>query len=421
MATEVEDPIILDSTGKAIEAQLGKMNQLKAAELGKTTDTLEDWAHFGAICADGSAEYAFPVNTKLTVRWADTTSGSDKAYDDRFRVLDYQKRNVKGAAARRGAVLQQCLTLPMSLPFDAEEAFYAAPEGGLAAGTYYITGGMSWGKIVSGQNYQFTLTKDLPAGGQLAFASSCWDSAPALVKAFAACGADEAQETCAVTSGGSGTCLGTLDSSNIVSDATVNHIGCVGLGKNRWAQSALRQWLNSDAAAGKWWSPQNKWDRPPTYAKTMAGYLAGFEDRGFVDAMSYMEVRTALPYCDGGTSGGTECDTTYDRVWLPSAEDLYLACTSYGVPYGLEGEACRYYKELAGCTSPSPVWQARTEYIMCAMGAETSARNVFERSANRTIGYGVANVYASGGVNNSDARTGSSCAPACFISIPQGI
>lgn len=39
---EITEPPILDSTGKAIESQLGKLNQLKAMELGKTTDTLED-------------------------------------------------------------------------------------------------------------------------------------------------------------------------------------------------------------------------------------------------------------------------------------------------------------------------------------------------------------------------------------------
>lgn len=420
MATEVTDPIILDSTAKAIEAQLGKLNQLKAVEIGKTTDKLEDWAHFGAMCADGSAEYAFPVNTKFTVAWTDPTTGSDKAYDNRFRVLDYQERDVKGAEARPGAVLQQTLTLPFGTAFDAEEAFYAVPEGGLKAGTYYVASGDTWGKMVKGQTYQFTTTKDLAAGAQLAFAKSCYDNVPETVNTYATCGAADAYEACAVTVGGSaGTSLGTLSASTKTTEGDLNNLHCVGLGKNRWAQSAIRQFLNSAASAGKWWSAQNKWDRPPAYAATTAGYLSGFADKGFVAAMQWVKLKTALPYCDGGTSSGTECDETYDRVWLPSAEDLYLQCTGYGIPYGLEGKACRYYKELAGGSSPTTVWATHAEYIMCAMGAETSAQLVFERSATRSDGCNVASVHSSGGATGSTARGGFRCAPACHISIPQ--
>ena len=417
---EITEPVMLDSTGKAIESQLGKLNQLKAMELGKTTDALEDWAHYGAMCEDGSAKYAFPVNTKFTLGWADPTTGASKSYDNRFRVLDYQERDVKGADARPCAVLQQVLTLPLGLCFDAEEAFYAVPSGGLKAGTYYVTAGESWGKLVENQTYQFTTTKALSEGAQLCFASSCYDTVPESVTTYATCGATTANETCAVTVGGkAGTALGTLSSSTKTASGEVNNLHCVGLGKNRWAQSALRQWLNSDAAAGKWWTAQNKWDRPPAYAATTAGYLSGFSDKGFVAAMQYAKVKTALPYCDGGTSGGTECDTTYDRVWLPSAEDLYLACTSYGVPYGLEGKACQYYKELAGGSSPTSAWATHAEYIICAMGAETSAQGVFERSAGRSSGCNVACVHASGSVSYYGARNGFRCAPACLVSIPQ--
>lgn len=39
------------------------------------------------------------------------------------------------------------------------------------------------------------------------------------------------------------------------------------------------------------------------------------------------------------------------------------------------------------------------------------AQNVFERSANRSNGYNVANVNASGNVNNNNARNGNRCAP----------
>lgn len=39
------------------------------------------------------------------------------------------------------------------------------------------------------------------------------------------------------------------------------------------------------------------------------------------------------------------------------------------------------------------------------------AQNVFERSANRSNGYNVAYVNASGNVNNNNARNSNRCAP----------
>ena len=37
-------------------------------------------------------------------------------------------------------------------------------------------------------------------------------------------------------------------------------------GNNRWSVSNIRQWLNSDGAAGSWWSAQHEYDAAPTYA-----------------------------------------------------------------------------------------------------------------------------------------------------------
>ena len=106
---------------------------------------------------------------------------------------------------------------------------------------------------------------------------------------------------------------------------------------------------------------------------------------------------------------------TYDRVWLPSAEELYWAATSYGVPYGLEGAAFEYYRQLHAESTPASVWAVHKEYVMYSMGAETSAQSVWERSANRDNGCTVALCNSTGSVANSNAYGGNRCAPLVAI------
>ena len=43
----------------------------------------------------------------------------------------------------------------------------------------------------------------------------------------------------------------------------------------------MRQFLNSSASAGSVWTPQTKFDRPPTWAASRAGYKAGL-DQDFI-------------------------------------------------------------------------------------------------------------------------------------------
>ncbi len=64
-------------------------------------------------------------------------------------------------------------------------------------------------------------------------------------------------------------------------------------GNNRWIYSNIRRWLNSQAAAGKWYAAQHSADAPPSNANVWsnyneydgeAGFLAGFS-ASFVAAL----------------------------------------------------------------------------------------------------------------------------------------
>lgn len=83
-------------------------------------------------------------------------------------------------------------------------------------------------------------------------------------------------------------------------------------GNNRWAYSAVRQLLNSEADTDAWWTAQYEYDAEPSYAAQIPGFLKDFTEY----EKSVFVVKTnkcILPNDDGG---GTE--TTQDKVWFPS-------------------------------------------------------------------------------------------------------
>ena len=124
---------------------------------------------------------------------------------------------------------------------------------------------------------------------------------------------------------------------------------------------------------------------------------------------------TAKPYCDGGTAQGEEAYVTYDKVFLPSMEQLYWTAPSYGVPYGLEGEPWQWWREAYGQDSPAALGQVHKEFCLGSYGAETTMRYVFERSAYRSSTYCVACCSSSGSLTYAAAITGLYAAPAYCI------
>ncbi|MEI3000950.1 MAG: DUF6273 domain-containing protein [Victivallis sp.] len=95
-------------------------------------------------------------------------------------------------------------------------------------------------------------------------------------------------------------------------DARRAQYGC-----NRWDWSAIRQWMNSAAAPGEWWTAQHEYDAAPAYAATLAGFMADLP-ADFLSAVAPARLTTALPNADGG--GSVE---TVDRFWLPSRTEIF--------------------------------------------------------------------------------------------------
>ena len=185
-------------------------------------------------------------------------------------------------------------------------------------------------------------------------------------------------------------------------------------GSNRYSQSAIRQWLNSDAAAGSWWTAQSGTDVAPDYAATLPGLLSCLPE-GFVNRLQPVKVQTATANVDSNV-----VDTTYDKLWLPSKEELYSVVdttnTSVNIS-GVEGPYWEYWKTRMGTSSPAADNNSSTnsKRLTYAVENPTSTSNVWLRSAYRSYSYIVWYLHYSGNLSNNYARNTLRAAPACAV------
>lgn len=103
-----------------------------------------------------------------------------------------------------------------------------------------------------------------------------------------------------------------------------------------WSHSSMRQYLNSDGAAGTWWKAQHIGDCEPGNNASRRGYLAGLSTEDLT-ALQKIRIRT------GGEDD--EDVARFDRVWIPSPWEMY----------GTNGESTsmnfdRYWQGIVGLT-----------------------------------------------------------------------
>lgn len=408
--TMVTDPVYLDQTAKDNGK---KLDQMTAALLGMSsslgviaraqTGVVEEMDYNGikAVVAAGNAPAVFPVGTQLV----NTYTGKDgKVYDCPWDVVktDDIAEGETGTTAP-AMVLQMHYASLEDIQFSAYQAFFVVPEAGLVAGTYNVKMGLDWGtNVKTGTSYQFTLTKNAPAGARLTGFYNAPDVAPANWKVYVYKDQQKSEllETCNVSAGSTGTNLGTFLAKP---KGNLNGLHPVGYGDNRWHKSAYRQYLNSDAAAGGWWTPQDEWDMKPDLADTVPGFLAGFSD-DFKAALTRVKVVTY----DNTVIGDGSAVVTYDKIFLPSLEEIYCSPQVSG-----EGTYWPYWKERTGAKTPQAVWQTYPLRITRDLAQRTVGRDVRLRSALRGHGTIAFGVYSSGGVGTWYAIYAYRCAPAC--------
>lgn len=408
--TLVTDPPYLDETAKANGR---KLDQMTAALLGMSsslgviaraqTGVVEEMDYNGikAVVAAGNAPAVFPVGTQLVNTY---TAKDGKVYDCPWDVVQPDDIAEGETGTTAPAMVLQMHYAPLEdIQFSAYQAFYVVQESGLAAGTYNVKMGLDWGtNVKTGTTYQFTLTKNAPAGARLTGFYNAPDTAPANWKVYVYKDQNKSEllETCNVSAGSAGMNLGTFLAKP---NGNLNGLHPVGYGDNRWHKSAYRQYLNSDASAGGWWTPQDEWDMKPDKADTVPGFLSGFSD-DFKNALTRVKVVT---YGNTATDDGSAV-VTYDKIFLPSLQEIYCTPQVSG-----EGTYWPYWKERTGAKSPQGLWQTYPLRITRDLAQRTVSRFVRLRSAMRGSGSLSFCLNSSGYVGNLGAVYENRCAPVC--------
>jgi hypothetical protein len=279
-----------------------------------------------------------------------------------------------------------------AIQFDAVEALYYA-ETELSAGTYHFTLLAGYDAAYGGGlTYYFTLTQPVPAGGQIDFPwGTSKQASDTKISTYASKTATATIETnISVTAGTDGIAL-----------TPTNHPHCIRYGSNNWQESAIRQWLNSNAAAGSVWIPTNNYDRPPTWVTTESGFLNDI-DADFLSVIGDVTKRTANNTI---TDGGGYTDLT-EKFFLPSRSEVG-GTNENNIN---EGDPYSYYDDmLINHTRSETEIAGRIKYlsgIACIW---------WLRSPHSSYAYNVRNVNMSGSVYGSTALNALGAAPACCI------
>lgn len=368
-----------------------------------------------AIVRAGEAQNFFDIGDQIIETWSNGTTDYEMPMD----IVAFEDVVNADGGTVPGMVLQSHWALP-GLMFDAAEALYVAASA-LPAGTYHFTIGTNWGThCVSGKVYQFTTTEEIPAGGQIVMANNTnfysWgapDVNPSSWKVYTFsdnAGITPLEGPLEVTEGSGGTDLGTTTSALKYAASGINNLQRAAYGYNRWSMSAMRQWLNSDAAVNAWWEPKHPFDRAPQQLSSMRGFMAGLS-ADFLSIVNPVKITTALNTVSDSEIGTTE--DTFDRFFLASKEQEYC------VPQlaGAEGSYWPYWKDRLGLDSPQRDYgdYANPNHIRYSITNHTAAQNVRLRSAGRGNASGVWFVSTAGYVDNYYAPAAHCPAPACVI------
>ena len=187
-------------------------------------------------------------------------------------------------------------------------------------------------------------------------------------------------------------------------------------GNNRYSLANILQWLNSNAAAGSWYSAQHSADAPPTTAAsagytgydTRAGFLAMLDDN-FVAAL----LNTTVTVAKNTVTDGGSYETVTAKMHLPSTTEVGLAnenSIAEGVKLALFSDnTSRLAYPTAQCVS-------NTNYTNSSFNA-SAAWYYWLRTPNSGGSYGVRDVNSSGALGSNYAYDGNrGVRPLCNLS-----
>lgn len=124
-------------------------------------------------------------------------------------------------------------------------------------------------------------------------------------------------------------------------------------GSNSWAESGIRQWLNSDKSAKSWWKSQSEFDVKPSYAFSKDGFLKGFgaDFLAVIGNVTKVTIENTVRADNSVIKGDQKTTTNSERFFLLSKTEVYGGDNRSVA----EGSAYPYYSERSTLSEPGTV------------------------------------------------------------------
>lgn len=370
--------IISDTTGKEMGTAL---KLIAASQMVQARENLKSvtWHELSTFANDGLITSVLDYGDMINDTWTDNSVDPVVEYTNPFHFAHLEDVELEdGEILANRPFFQTHYAQAYPVQFTNYRAFYACPDG-LAAGTYYVEFEKAWSKFTTLQ-WTFTLTKDVPAGGRIGGFHDAADYARTsdTVEVYSADG-KTLLESATATPGSDGTKLGTVGytARGTGDNANCNCMQEAFYGLNRWKASAARQYLNSELGKGLWWTAQDEWDIAPTQLAGIPGWLNGCSE-DFISSLKKIKVTT---YTNTASLDGS-ADITYDRVFLPSLQQRFVAPQING-----EGEAFEYWKRRLGRTTPQATGSANALDAAKTYSIKNHSEAVAERFRSAYRGY----------------------------------
>lgn len=312
------------------------LETISISQYAKGGGTPSTFAEVAKVVQDGKAKKYFKIGDQIITAWSpDGETSNDIPWD----VVDFGPVTDENGVIHENAMWLQSHYGVAEMQYDHYEAFYYA-ENELPAGTYHFTTEGKWSNWVdAGSSVQFTLTKNVPAGGIIALGNEdsdgpitpLWDPETYWrVRVYDNVFSDTASETVNVVIGTGGTSLGTIY--DFATNGNLNSRFPIAQGNAQWSKSPVRQWLNSDKASGEWWVNCSNFDRRPIVYNKMRGFMAGLPN-DFLSVIKPVQVVTKVL-----SASDDQTEITYDKFFIASASQEYIV-----QPSAVEGQTLQYW------------------------------------------------------------------------------
>lgn len=364
-----------------------------------TLMSINSWQDVRNAVRLGLGAKLFPVGYEFTTLDADTGAMLEWAVRAHDHHIPANKHLTHSMTLELKHLYSDVNGTYIRIEFDAAEAFaYAWDE--IAPGTYNFTVEGSPYAADNGKTFQFTLTQAVPTDGQIwlnvAYNRSVTTGT---IETYTNAKALDYIEEAIITEGNEGTSLGTTDGYDL------NHPHRYIRGSNNYAQSAIRQWLNSKEAAGNVWQSTTQFDVAPSWVDDLNGFMHGLPEE-FLEVVvpAVIPCRTNS-ICETESLDGTEFNINElyeleDKFFILSQGEIYGTYASDDLQ---DGTLLDYYNGLTNAEKKK-------------FDKTGGARNAWLRSPLPTHAYTARVVNSgTGRISPTNASRTNGVAPACII------